>query len=237
MNSHFQPVSPLVRAAGIKPAMRCRVALVLAALQDREGRRFPVSFGPQAELVGLPPDEVRSHLQALVALGALQVFSKPACGSPAPLPSYQFNELRLRSLADHGSRTLDLFGDWPPPRMPFLAGDPQGVCQLMAMELHGQPGQRTVHFFLDTPSGDVPYGWGPLSALLLPAIAKGAWTGALNPDDSAPARACSVETSPETMSELRQWAQVLALGRSEGMAGNAQAQEQFQEQKGTADGH
>ena len=237
MTRGFVPVSVLVRAAGIKPAMRRRVALVLAAVQDREGRSFPVSLGLRAELVGLPADEIRCHVQSLVAQGVLEMTSRPDCRSPAPLAGYQFNEMRLRLLADQHVRTEDLFGDWPPPRMPFLATDGDGASQLMAVELHGLPGQRTVHFFLEAPEGDIPYGWGYLSGLLLPAFAKGAWTGALNPQAGAPAWARAVTTHPETMSELRQWAQVMALGRPEGMTDLTPIEKHSQKQKGTADGH
>lgn len=109
--------------------------------------------------------------------------------------------------------TGDLFS--PPPRRYFLADDESGLYQLMAMELHGQPGQRTVHFFLEAEQGDIGYGWGPMKMLLLPPFAKGAWTGQLNPQHGAPVWAHSVNTAPETMEELRLWAQDVALGRAE----------------------
>lgn len=237
MTHRFEPVSPLVRAAGIEPAMRRRVALVLAAFQDREGRNFPASLGRQEELVGAPGDEIRSHIQALEAMGVLEVNFRLNCGSPAPLPGYQFDEVRLRALVQAHSPTADMFGDALPPRMPFLAADAKGASQLMAMELHGQPGQRTVQFVLEGHRGDIPYGWGPLQTLLLPSFAKGAWIGVLNPNPGAPGWARPVNTHPETVDELRQWAQVLALGRPENMSDIAPIKKHPQQQKGTADGH
>ncbi|CAN7368384.1 hypothetical protein [Acidovorax sp. LjRoot117] len=237
MKQRFESVSSLVSAAAIEPAMRCRVALVLAAFQDREGPDFPAPLSSQAEFVGLPPDQIRGHIETLAALGVLVVTVRPDSGSPAPLPSYRFNKARLRALAQQHGHTQDLFGDLPMPRMPFLATDVNDGARLMAMEFHGLPGQRTVHFFLEGARGDIPFGWGYLRMLLLPAFAKGAWTGALNPNEGAPAWARPVNTDPETMDELRQWAQVLALGRSESMSDPAPIRTHPQKQKGTADGH
>lgn len=215
MKQRFEPLSPLVCAAEIGPAMRRRVALVLAAIQDPEGPNFSASLGTQSSFVGLPPDEIQEHVAALAALGVLEVAFRSDCGSPAPLPSYHFNEARLRSLAQQQGRTEDLFSELPAPCMPFLAEDAKGGKCQMSMELRGRPGRRTVHFFLEGHHGDVPYGWGYLRMLLLPSFAKGAWTGSLNPDQRAPAWAKSVATPRETIEELRQWSQVLALGRPE----------------------
>ena len=237
MNQRFEPVSPLVRAAAIEPAMRSRVALVLAALQDRHGPNFPASLGRQAELVGLDPEVIRTHVKALVELGVLEVTFNPNCKSPAPLPGYQFNKFALRSLAQSQCPEADMFDAGLPPRLPFLAVDADGASQLMALELHGQPGQRIVRFVLESRRGDIPYGQGPLRMLLLPSIAEGAWTGELNPSPGSPAWASPVHTCSETAEDLRQWAQETALGHPEGSAGDADLQQLDQKQKGNVDGH
>ena len=214
MTEQFEPVLALVCAASIKPSARRRVALVMAALQDKTGGDdFIAPIEQMAATLGISKGQAQKHVDALIAMGVVVKTNKPHSGSPADFPIYRFNVPRLRALEQRPECTGDLFSR--PLRRYFLADDETDLYQLMAMELHGQPGQRCVQFFLDSNQGDVAYGWGPLQMLLLPSFAKGAWTGQLNPQHGAPAWAHSVNTAPETMEELRLWAQDVALGRAE----------------------
>ncbi|CAN7704405.1 hypothetical protein LJR066_005720 [Acidovorax sp. LjRoot66] len=215
MTSPVEPVLPLVQAAAIEPAVCRRTALVLAVAQDRNGGSFQASMATLAAWVGMSAGQTRKHVHALVMMDVLQVLANGNGGSSKALPLYQFNALRLGALAHQPGRTSDLFNTVPPPRLRFYAVGTQDALMQMAIELHGRPGQRVVRFVWETKQGDVPYGIADLQALLLPPFAKGAWTGQLNPHAGAATWAHPVNTSPETVEELRLWAQDVALGRLE----------------------
>lgn len=215
MTSPAEPVLPLVQAAAIEPAVCRRTALVLAVAQDRNGGSFQASMATLAAWVGMSTGQTRKHVHALVTMEVLQVLANGNGGSSKALPIYQFNTLRLRVLAHQPGGTSDLFNAAPPPRRRFYAVDTQDTLMQMAIELHGRPGQRAVRFCWETKQGEVPYGMTHLQALLLPAYAKGAWTGQLLPQLGAPAWAHPATVDQETQQELRHWAQDAALGRVE----------------------
>ena len=221
MTQKIQPVAPLVLAAGIEPPACRTVALALAELQDHCGASFAASMQQLAGVVGLSKVQTRKHVHALIAMGALKVTANAHGGAPGMVPHYRFDALRLRALAQQSGKTPDLFHSAPAPRMRFFAADGEDAeyaRQRMAVELHGRAGHRFVCFFQESAQGDIGYGRAPLQALMLPPFAKGAWTGWLNPQAGAPDWACSVYTFPETVEKLQQWAQDIALGRTEGGA-------------------
>lgn len=219
MTEHFEPVLPLVRAAAIEPAACRRVAFALAEAQDNSIKgMFSVPMAGIAAWTELSKGQARKHVHALLKMGVLIVLANANGGDPGAWPVYQFNAPRLRALAQQSGRTSDLFEATPIPRMSFMAEDEAGERQYMAIELYGRPGQRTVRFFLESPKGDIAYGWTRLQALLLPVLAKGSWTGWLNPETEAPDWALPVFVSPETVEALQQWAQDNALGRIESAA-------------------
>lgn len=215
MTANKQHALPLVRAAAIEPSVCRRTALAIAAAADDAGGTLAASMSALASLVGLSTAQVRKHVHALIAMGVIEVTANAHGGAPGTVPHYRFNELRLRALAQQSGRTSDLFEAIPIPRMSFMSEDEAGERQHMAIELHGRPGQRFVKFFLQSTQGDVPYGWAPLQILLMPCLTVGSWTGWLNPDAGAPEGCLSVCTFPETVEELRHWAQSAALGRVE----------------------
>lgn len=221
MNQQIQPVAPLVLAAGLEP-LACRtVALALAELQDHCGASFAASMQQLAGVVGLSKVQTRKHVHALIAMGALKVTANAHGGAPGMVPHYRFDAMRLRALAQQFGKTPDLFNAIPVPRMRFFAADREDAeyaRQRMAMELHGRAGARSIRFFHESAQGDIGYGHAPLQVLMLPPCAKGAWSGWLNPQPGAPDWASRVYTFPETVEKLRQWAQEMALGRSEGGA-------------------
>ncbi len=238
MTEQFEPVLPLVRAAAIEPVACRRVALVLALEQDSNGGSLSASMASLSSLVGMSPGQTRKHVHALVAMDVLQVLANANGGSPQALPQYRFNALRLRALAEQPGKTHDLFHSSPVPRTRFFAADGEDSEDArlgMAMELHGRAGDRSIRFFRESPQGDIAYGWAPLQMLMRPLMAKGAWTGWLNPEAGAPVWALSVYTFPEIAERLQRWAQEIALGRSEAAAGHAHRQ--TIEQKGNPYGH
>lgn len=216
MTHHFEPVLPLVRAAAIEPIPCLRTALAMAELHDMNGGVLKASMASLAALSGLSKQQVRKHVHALITMGVLEVTANAHGGAPGAVPYYRFNPCRLRSLAQRAGQTADLFSvESPPPRMRFFAEDTEDVRQQMAIELHGRPGYRSVHFFLDSTGGDIAYGWTPITSLLRPPMSKGAWTGWLNPQAGSPTWALPVLASPQTIEKLRQWSQSAALGRVE----------------------
>lgn len=221
MNQQIQPVTPLVLAAGIEsPACRT-VALALAELQDYCGASFAASMQQLAGVVGLSKVQTRKHVHALIAMGVLKVTANAHGGAPSLVPHYRFDALRLRALAQQSGKTPDLFHSAPAPRMRFFAADGEDAeyaRQRMAIELHGRPGDRSIRFFHESSQGDIGYGCAPLMVLMSPPFAKGAWSGWLNPQPGAPDWAQRVYTFPETVEKLQQWAQDIALGRTEGGA-------------------
>ena len=221
MNPQFQPVTPLVLAAGIDP-LACRaVALALADLQDQCGVSFAASMQQLAGVVGLSKVQTRKHVHTLISMGVLKVTANAHGGAPSLVAHYCFDVLRLRALAQQVGKTPDLFNSAPAPRMRFFAADGEDAefARLrMAIELHGRAGNRSIRFFRESAQGDIGYGRAPLQALMLPPFAKGAWTGWLNPQAGAPDWAHSVYTFPETVEKLQQWGQDMALGRPEGGA-------------------
>lgn len=215
MTHHFEPVLPLVRAAGIEPAGCLRAALAMAELHDANGGLLKASMASLGALAGLSKQQVRKHVHALISLGVLEVTANAHGGAPGAVPHYRFNVLRLRALAQQPGSTSDLFEAAPVPRVSFVAADGAGGRHCMALELHGRPGKRTIQFYLESEHGDIPYGWAQLKVLMLPCPAAGSWTGWLNPEAGAPEGCVSVYTPPETVEELQRWAQAAALGRTE----------------------
>lgn len=214
-------VIPLVLAAGIEPPACRTIALALADLQGHSGGSFAASMQQLAGVVGLSKAQTRRQVHALVSMGVLKVTANAHGGAPGLVPHYQFDALRLRSLAQQAGTTPDLFNAPPAPRMRFFAADGEDAefARLrMAIELHGQSGDRSVRFFHESAQGDVGYGCAPLRILMLPPFAKGAWSGWLNPQVGAPEGARSVYTFPETVEKLQRWAQDTALGRTEAAA-------------------
>lgn len=237
MNQQFQPVTPLVLAAGIEPPACRTIALALADLQDRCGVSFAASMQQLAGVVGLSKVQTRKHVHTLMSMGVLNVTANAHGGAPSLVPHYRFDALRLRALAQQSGKTPDIFNSAPAPRMRFFAADGEDAeyaRQGMAIELHGRAGNRFIRFFQESAQGDIGYGCAPLQALMLPPFAKGSWSGWLNPQPGAPAWARSVYTFPETVNKLQQWAQEMALGRPEG---GAAANPQAIEQKGNLSGH
>ncbi len=221
MNQQIQPVTPLVLAAGIEPPACRTVALTLADLQDHCGASFAASMQQLAGVVGLSKVQTRKHVHALIAMGVLKVTANAHGGAPGLVPHYRFDALRLRALAQQSGKTPDLFHPAPAPRMRFFAADGEEAefaSQRMAIELHGRPGDRSIRFFHESSHGDIGYGRAPFKVLMSPSFAKGAWTGWLNPQPGAPDWAQRVYTFPETVEKLQQWAQDMALGRTEGGA-------------------
>lgn len=215
MSADKQTALTLVRAAQIEPVATRRTALAMAASADETGGTIAASMSVLARLVGLSTSQVRKQVHALVTMGVIEVTANAHGGAPGAVPHYRFNKLRLRALAQRPGGTTDLFEDAPPPRMSFVAEDEAGGRRRMAVELHGRPGKRTVRFYLESHQGDIAYGWAQLKVLMLPCLAAGSWTGWLNPDAGSPEGCLSVCTSPETVEELRHWAQSAALGRVE----------------------
>lgn len=215
MSQSFEPILPLVRAAAIEPAGCLRTALVMAELHDANCGVLKASMASLGALTGLSAQQVRKHVHSLIKLGVLDVTANAHGGAPGSVPHYQFDPFRLSALACRAGHTPDLFNGVPALRMTFFAEDTEDVRQQMAVELHGRPGSRSVEFFLDTPQGDIAFGWTPMETVLRPPFAKGAWTGWLNPQEGAPAWALPVFTSPETVGKVRQWVQSAALGRVE----------------------
>lgn len=215
MTHHFEPVLPLVRAAGIEPAGCLRAALAMAELHDANGGLLKASMASLGALAGLSKQQVRKHVHALISLGVLEVTVNAHGGAPGAVPHYRFNVLRLRTLSQQPGKTTDMFQTPLVTRQCFEATDEAGQRVGMVLELRGQPGMRVVRFVRPTVQGDLLYGQTRLQALLLPGFAKGAWTGWLNPQDGAPAWAGDVFTTPDTVEYLRQWAQAAALGRTE----------------------
>lgn len=215
MSPDFQAVTPLVHAAEIRPAMRRFVALAISHVYDANAGHIAASMAQLAAMVSMSKAQVRRHVHALVTLGVLEVTANAHGGAPRALPHYRFNLLRLRALAQQTGRTSDLFHAAPAPRTSFFGEDVEDVRQQMTLELRGKPGNRTIHFSLDSPKGDIPYGWTPLRILLLPPNVAGSWNGWLNPETGAPSWALPIFTFPETVERLRQWAQSVALGRIE----------------------
>lgn len=210
-----QSALPLVSAAHIDPVATRRTALAMAAAADEAGGTLKASMSALGRLVGLSTSQVRKQVHALVTMGVLEVTANAHGGAPGAVPHYRFNVWRLYALAQQAGRTSDLFETAPAPRMSFMAEDEAGNSQQMAIELHGQPGKRTVRFYLEGQHGEVTYGWAPLKVLLLPWQAPGSWTGWLNPDAGAPEGCLSVCALPETAEKLQRWAQSAALGRIE----------------------
>ncbi len=227
MNQQFQPITPLVLAAGIEPPACRTVALALAELQDHCGTSFAASMQQLAGVVGLSKVQTRKHVHTLLSMGVLRVMANAHGGAPNLVPHYQFDTPRLRVLAQQLGKTPDLFNSAPVPRMRFFAADREDAeyaRQRMAIELHGRAGNRSIRFFHESAQGDIGYGHAPLQVLMLPTFTKGAWSGWLNPQPGAPDWAHRVYTFPETVEKLQQWAQEMALGRSEGgAAANQQA--------------
>ena len=215
MTHHFEPVLPLVRAAGIEPAGCLRAALAMAELHDANGGLLKASMASLGALAGLSTQQVRKHVHSLIKRGLLEVTANAHGGAPGSVPHYRFNLPLLRAQALQLGQTPDMFSVSAPPRLRFYAVAAQDLLLQMAIELRGQPGHRTVHFFWETNRGDVAYGWGPLQALLAPSFCKGAWTGQLHPHPGAIAGAGPVSVDAETSDVLRRWAQDVALGRAE----------------------
>lgn len=215
MTAIVESVSRLVRALDIKPASCRHTALVLAGAQDDEHGVFAATMADIAAWTGLSKCQVRKHVHSLISLGVLRVVANAHGGSPLHAPQYQFVASRLRDFAHQMGATPDLFDAAQKPRMSFLAEDESGERHNMAIELHGQPGRRTVRFFLQGAQGDVTYGWAPLQVLLQPCLSAGSWTGWLNPESCAPDGCLSVRAFPETVEKLQRWAQAAALGRTE----------------------
>lgn len=221
MNQQVQPIIPLVLAAGIEPPACRTVALALADLQDHCGASFAASMQQLAGVVGLSKVQTRKHVHTLTSMGVLKVTANAHGGAPGMVPHYRFDALRLRALAQQSGKTPDLFHSAPAPRMRFFAADGEDAeyaRQRMAIELHGRPGDRSIRFFLESSQGEIGYGCAPLRVLMSPPFAKGAWSGWLNPQPGAPDWARRVYTFPETVEKLQQWAQDIALGRTEGGA-------------------
>lgn len=238
MTQNFEPVLPLVRAASIQPTACGRVALTLAEAQDSCGGKFTASMACISAWTELSKGQARKHVHTLIKLGVLNILANANGGNPLAEPVYQFNAHRLRALAQMPGKTPDFFHSAPAPRMRFFAADGEDAeyaRQRMAMELHGRAGDRFIRFFQESAQGDIAYGGAPLRTLMLPPFAEGAWSGWINPLPGAPDWANSVYTFPETVEKLQQWAQEMALGRSESGAGHAH--QQAVEQKGNLNGH
>lgn len=216
MRDSTESVASLVHAVHIE-SQACRVvALILADMQDCSGGPIQASMATLAERVGLSTVQTRKHVHALIRMGLLRVLANAHGGAPGAVPHYQFDVQRLRALGQQPGATPDLFKTVAAPRRGFYAANESANLAIMAIELHGGPGRRSIRFVRASAQGDVPYGTTPLKDFLRPINSTGGWSGWLSPQKGAPSWTGPVFTAPETAEQLQRWAQETALGRSEG---------------------
>lgn len=203
---------PLVQAAAITPAGSRRVALVLAQAHDAGagGEIVAMTMVQIASAAGLSKAQARKHVHALVKDGVLRVLANAHGGAPGEAPQYAFDRQRI---AQRLALVPDLFQEPPQICGPTHYFVSEGNARMVA-ELVGRPGRRCVQFYRDVEGELRDYGRVPLSQVLSPWRLEGGWDAVTYPvverENDYPE-----EIYPGEFEKLQQWAQAVALGRTE----------------------